>query len=168
MKVAERLALKPTERQISYARYLAKKAGIEIPDEILHDRQAISHFIRRLLEEEKRKEKTAEEKPEEKAEEEVENEEVVIEYPGYTNIENPIVVAISKREIKKNKGLLERKKGSSGKSLLEELLAFLKAVKARKDERFIYIFSNDRFTPAYIRTVIESFFLKYQWKYVNV
>lgn len=164
MRVAERLALKPTERQISYARYLAKKLNVEIPDEILHNRQAISHFIRRLLEEEK----TAEEKPEEKAEEEVENEEAVVEYPGYTNIENPIVVAISKREIKKNKGLLERKKGSSGKSLLEELLAFLKAVKARKDERFIYIFSNDRFTPAYIRTVIESFFLKYQWKYVNV
>ena len=168
MRVAERLALKPTERQLSYARYLAKKAGVEIPEEILNDRQAISSFIKRLLEEEKRKEKGTEEKPEEKIEEEVENEEAVVEYPGYTNIENPIVVAVSKKEIKKNKSLLERKKGSSGKSLLEELLAFLKAAKARKDERFIYIFSNERFTPAYIRTVIESFFLQYQWKYVNV
>ena len=163
------LTKNPSEKQIKYAKDLAKKLKIPIPSEVLLDSRKCSAFIskaKELLEKKGPEEEKKEEKVAIESEEEIV--ESALEFYGYTNIEDNIVIKISVEEIRKNAELLKKKKGSSGKSLWEEFFCFLKTVKAKVDKRKnVYVFSTRKYSPAYIRTVIDSFFLSYQWKYTH-
>jgi len=92
--------------------------------------------------------------------------ETVEDFFGYTNIENNIVIEINIEENKQTFLLMKEKRTYRNfQTLYEEFLAFLKMAKAKKVKNKIIITSNEVFTPPFLRTILDNFFITYSWKY---
>ncbi|WP_457641797.1 hypothetical protein [Persephonella sp.] len=148
----------PTKKQLA----LAARLGIQNAEML--SRKELALTIEQVL-----KEKAMEEeKKYENTVEEMYPETPVEEYPGYTNIENPIEIQIDLKENQQTLNLLKRKKlYANSPYLLHEFLSFLRTVGAKRKGNKITLRSKGVFSPAYLRTVLDSFFISYNWRYAE-
>ena len=173
MLISSKKTLEPTKKQITFAR----KLGIKNPENF--SRKELALLIEQALIEKKQKEESVDvstediEKIVDVAVEENPEEEyfVIEEYPGYTNIQNPIEIEISISENKNTFRLMKKKKTYQRDTftLLDEFLSFLKRAKAKREEDKIIIKTGDGdsiMSPGYVRSVLDGFFVSYNWRYI--
>ena len=161
--ISEKISVRPaTQKQISYAKFLSQKTGLKINKDVFSSSIKCSQFIneaKSLLEARKKMET---ENPADEFETDMEEDNLICNRPvEYSNIEADIICFIPVDYIRQNKKLYKKKK------LWNELIKFFKFSKAKmsKCRKFLMISSSIFYPSHVLRTILDSFFLKYEWQY---